>query len=123
MTPAVFVALFFAAEPAMNAVVQRGHSGSIVARALSPDDRLIVSGGSDGTLILWDVNTGGEIRSMGSGGGSPKSFVFHPDRKRLFVGATNIDVYDLENGARLHSIPPGKCETGDMVLRPDGKLI
>lgn len=35
----------------------RGHAGSVEAIALSPDGKILASGGSDHTIILWDVET------------------------------------------------------------------
>lgn len=35
-----------------------GHTGDVWAVAVSPDDRLLVSGSSDQTLRLWDIRTG-----------------------------------------------------------------
>src|SRR6185436_18265905 len=35
-------------------VVQIGHTGQITALAISPNNRIIVSGGDDGTLRYWD---------------------------------------------------------------------
>jgi WD40 repeat protein len=34
------------------------HLGTLVARALSPDGKTLVSGGEDGTLRFWDAETG-----------------------------------------------------------------
>ena len=39
-------------------VIQLGHSGVVNAVAISPDDRVIVSGSADGTLKFWEVSTG-----------------------------------------------------------------
>lgn len=36
----------------------------MVAVAFSPDGKTLVSGSHDGTLILWDVATGKQLRSI-----------------------------------------------------------
>ena len=39
-------------------VLQVGHSGTIQAAAFSPDGTLLASGGADGVVRLWNVETG-----------------------------------------------------------------
>lgn len=39
----------------------KGHSGSSICMAFSPDSRLLASGSKDRTIILWDVETGEKI--------------------------------------------------------------
>ena len=41
-----------------------GHNGFVRSLAFSPDGRQILSGSEDGSLRLWDVNTGKEIASF-----------------------------------------------------------
>lgn len=33
-----------------------GHTGDVYGIALTPDDRLLISGSSDGTLRLWELD-------------------------------------------------------------------
>jgi len=48
----------------ITAVVQLGHSVEIKCGALSPDGRLVLSGSSDGTIKLWSLSTGREMRTL-----------------------------------------------------------
>jgi WD40 repeat protein len=45
-------------ESDIRPVLQLGHSGVVQAVALSPDNRLAVSGSADGLLKFWEVSTG-----------------------------------------------------------------
>src|SRR5262245_53290668 len=55
-----------AAQPRL--VVQLGHSHDITSAAFSPDGRYILSGGYDGAVKLWEVDTGREVRTFASHG-------------------------------------------------------
>src|SRR5688572_14029418 len=43
-------------------VVQLGHSGAIRAVVFSSDGRFLISGSEDGTAIVWETETGRQIR-------------------------------------------------------------
>ncbi|EIW76380.1 WD40 repeat-like protein [Coniophora puteana RWD-64-598 SS2] len=42
----------------------KGHSGRITSIEYSPDNRFIATGGSDGTVRLWDPQTGEQVRLL-----------------------------------------------------------
>src|SRR5438270_426054 len=44
--------------------LQIGHNGSVIAVAFSADGRTLVSAAADGTVRLWDTQTGASIRSL-----------------------------------------------------------
>src|ERR1044072_5680573 len=58
----------------LELVVQTGHSGSVTSVAFSPDGRMIASCGSEGTVKLWDVETGLQIRELST----TRSVYFQP---------------------------------------------
>ena len=43
-----------------------GHSHYIYALAFTNDDTGLISGGSDGRIILWDATTGSSLKKLGS---------------------------------------------------------
>jgi WD40 repeat protein len=45
-------------------VAQLGHPLGLTGRALSPDGQLLVTGGDDGSAIVWDVATEKELRRL-----------------------------------------------------------
>jgi WD40 repeat protein len=65
------------------------HTSSAYSVAFSPDGRYALSGSHDGTLKLWDVNSGAEIRTFAMHTDSVVSVAFFPDgRYCLAVGIT-----------------------------------
>jgi hypothetical protein len=45
-------------------VVQTGHGQAIYALAISPDKKLLASGGADKKIIIWDVPTGRQMYTL-----------------------------------------------------------
>lgn len=52
------------ARPQPRRAQREGHGRAAIAPAFAPDGTKIISGGQGGTLKLWDVATGGVIRSF-----------------------------------------------------------
>jgi len=51
-------------DDGLPVAIGRGHSGSIKAVKMSPDQRTIVSVGSTGEILFWDVPPLGELRQI-----------------------------------------------------------
>jgi WD40 repeat protein len=66
-----------------------GHSGAVNGVALSPDERRLVTTGGDGTVRLWDIETGLELFTLGKHTGPGAGVAFSPDGTRIASSATN----------------------------------
>ncbi len=56
-----------------------GHTSWIRCVAFSPDDRVLASGGSDGTVILWDLATGDRVWTFQAHPSLVLAVAFSPD--------------------------------------------
>jgi WD40 repeat protein len=83
-------------------VVQTGHSASVDSVAFSPDGRFLASSGKDGTIKLWDVSTGTELRTL-TAHSSVDYLTFNPDGKTLASGSLDgmIRLWDVSTGTQL----------------------
>jgi WD40 repeat protein len=56
---------------------------------LSPDGKYVVSASADGTVRLWDIETGQEVRRFSDHAGVVNSVAFSSDSKRVLTGGTD----------------------------------
>jgi len=108
--------------------MQMGHSGSIKSVACSPDDKYVLSGGSDGSIILWERDSGREIRTIRGHAKEIQSVAFSADGKRI-VSASLDDtakLWDVATGREIRTFSSPKDEhdrVNSAAISPDGLLI
>lgn len=121
-----------AGSAAMRPIIQLRHSGRVGAVAFSPNGRLALSGGNEGSLKLWEVATGREVRTI-----HPKYDVgdtgidlvtFSPDgRLALFAthggydGFGEMRLLDVATGKELRTFIKG-TDVSSAVFSPDGRF-
>jgi hypothetical protein len=68
----------------------KGHMAAVICLAVSPDGRLIASGGDDHRLIVWDRAKRTQFKSFGGYPGVVKQVAFSSDGKRLTAVVGNV---------------------------------
>ncbi len=103
----------------LRPVVQLGHVGKISSAVLSPDGSLLLSGGWDSQMKLWEVTTGREVQTYQTG--NVDSVEFSPDGSKALIAVGNIvKLLELNTGRELWSYKGGSCPA---VFSPDGKRV
>jgi hypothetical protein len=85
--------------------VSTGHA--LWAVAVRPDGREVATGGDDGNLRLWDVDTRKETRRLSTGTFRVTDLAYAPDGRRLVVATmlpVRVAVHDLTTGKTTWSM-------------------
>jgi WD40 repeat protein len=102
----------------------KGHTDNVYALAFSPDGTLLVSGGRDHSVRLWDVKTGLELAQLGNADNSWRA-VFSPDGKHLATASLNggVKVWDVAERKVLHTLKGHEQTVQAIAFSSDGKRL
>ncbi|HWQ11222.1 MAG TPA: zinc-ribbon domain-containing protein [Roseiflexaceae bacterium] len=102
--------------------------GEITDMKLMPEGRRVISASGDGTIRVWDVDTGLEIHTLQGHEDHVYSVAITPDGSRIVSCSLDgtIKVWDAATGAEVSSITEPRAE-GDgvstlLAVSPDGRF-
>jgi hypothetical protein len=112
-------------EPPLWLRSLEGHTGGVWAVAVSPDGRFIVSGSSDHTVKVWELESGRLLRSLEGHTGGVRAVAVSPDGRFIVSGSEDrtVKVWELESGRLLRSLKGHTHWVNAVAVSPDGRFI
>src|SRR5262249_20440586 len=100
------------------------HGQGIIAVALSPDGKTVISMGGDGSIALHDALTGAKLRSIAAEADA-RAVVLAPDGRRLATvsGGRRIVVRDTATGNRVREFQVAKGPIFQLAFSADGGTL
>jgi M6 family metalloprotease-like protein len=93
--------------------------------AVSPDGRFALSGGSDGTVRLWELATGKELKQLKEHTGQAYTVAFRPDGRLALSGGDDnqLILWDLSTGKKIRNFTGHTGCVCGAAFSPDGKRV
>ncbi len=105
-----------------------GHSGPVRGLAVSPDGKWALSSagrpGADGTVRLWDVERGEEVRRFEGHKGGALAVAFAPDGEHALSAGQDrsVRLWEVASGRQVRSFDGHRAEVMAVAFSPDGKF-
>ena len=102
-----------------------GHTDRVMAVVALPDAKQILTAGHDGTIRLWDVDSGAEVRQFGEPGLAVQCLDVSADGKFLVSGGRDnlVRVWEIETGAAWAELIGHSGAVWDVSFSPDGGYL
>ena len=98
----------------------------VLAVAYSPDGKTLASSGSsDGTIQLWDAESGEHTRTLKGHTDTVRTLAFSSDGKTLVSGSKDdtLRMWDINTGRMLRKLAGHSNDIKSVVFSRDGKMI
>lgn len=123
--PMVRVSHHFPNEDLGRTLMLRGHSCYAHSVAFSPNGEILASGASDGTVRIWDIRTGRELRCLRSRGSRVFAVAFSADGRRVISGWEDgyVRSWDISGDCSRAVLPHQEEKLTSVSFSPDGRSV
>jgi WD40 repeat protein len=113
-------------SPGLDCGEAQAHTKGVSALTISPDGRILVSGGDDHIIKLWSLPEGNLLKTLeGHPGGRVNALVINPEGNILASGCSDktIKLWRLPDGKLLKTLTENTAAVVTLVITPDGKFL
>lgn len=111
-----------------------GHQGDVDSVAIAPFSvsrnpgdikGILASGSADGTIKLWNLATGKELRTLSDREKSTNALLFSPSGQLLISGSTDatLKIWSLQDGAIIRTLSGHEAPINALALNREGNLL
>jgi hypothetical protein len=102
-----------------------GHTEPVTALAFTPDGRLLVSGGGDGAVRLWELPEGRALGAVEAHPVKVTALAVSSDGSTLLTAARDgtLRLWGLPDGRPLRTLREDNHEALSVALSPDGRVL
>jgi WD40 repeat protein/uncharacterized caspase-like protein len=106
-------------------VVQLGHAQDIHAVALSRDGKMMLTGGEDHVALLWEIDSGKQLRAFRGHTNAVLAVAFSPDGKYVLTGSKDRTaiLWETATGKKLQTYRHRDGAVFAVAFSPDGKQV
>lgn len=112
-------------DQALETILQKGHSKYITASDWHPSGEFVVTAGFDNSIILWNSNSGKQVRLFNRHTNKVWSVEFSPDGKQILSASADetVKLFDVLSGKLVHSWEAPKDEVRQAYFSPNGQYV
>ena len=106
-------------------LVQTGHASWVTSVAFSPDGQLLASGGADGTIKLWAVQSREVLRTLSGPTAEGIAVAFSPDGKLVASACADgtVNMWAVQSGELVFTLKGHTAPVTALAFSLDGKLL
>lgn len=103
----------------------QGHSSWVMSVAISPNKQILVSGGLDDKIKIWNLQTGELLHALTGHSKGVNCLAISPDNNILVSCSDddNIKIWSLTNGNLLHTISEHSRDVNSVAISPNGQIL